>query len=64
MVFAKLHELEINVTTMAVYNKHLIAVNRVVVIIVVVVSAEVLWCSSALSIALKIAQPFYADFLI
>ena len=41
MVFAKLHELKINVTTVAVYNKHSIAANRVVVI--AVVSVEVLW---------------------
>jgi len=65
MVFAKLYELKINVTTVAVYNKHSIAVNRVIVIIIVVIiSAEVLWCSSALSIALKMAQPLYANFLI
>ena len=37
MVFAKLHKLKINVTTIAVYNKHSIAINRVVVIVVVVV---------------------------
>ena len=66
MVFAKLHKLEINVTTVAVYNKHFIAVNRVVVVVVVVVivSTEVLWCSSILSMALKIAQLLYTDFLI
>jgi len=63
MVFAKLYKLKINVTTVAVYNKHLIAVNRVVVV-VVVISAKVLWCSSASSIALKMAQPLYTNFLI